>query len=75
METKWISVDERLPEMGKKGYCSDPVLVAVKCNNGLQLVEVGDLDFYGYWNDYGNDFGKHVTHWMPLPNPPKTENK
>ena len=67
----WRSVEDELPEMGRKKYCSNPVLVFVECNNGLKLVEIAEMDFHGYWYDYGKEFGKIVTHWAPLPKPPQ----
>ena len=65
-QPKWISCAERLPE--KNGY----YLIAYQYNfNGRRTTII---DFYaktaaGEW--WGNDFGRIVTHWMPLPEPPK----
>lgn len=68
-ELKWISVEDRLPEPFK------PVLVAY--NNGT-------VDLIG-WQNWKNDGEMSyrddeawenivtVTHWMPLPMPPKKE--
>ena len=61
---EWISVEERLPEVGEK------VLVYSKSE-----------DFYGIgqYSKYLKKFcvmridGENVTHWMPLPQPPKGE--
>ena len=64
---EWISVDERLPE--EKVYC----IVHYKhayCNND------------GYWaigfcfydgEKFRIDLAYKVTHWMPIPQPPKGE--
>ena len=64
---KWVSVDDRLPE--EKVNC----IVHYKhdyCNND------------GYWaigfcfydgEKFRIDLGYKVTHWMPLPQPPKGE--
>lgn len=70
---KWYSVEEKLPEMGNKRYCSESVLVYVKCNNGVCFTDIGVFDFHGYWYDYGDEYGSHVTHWAELPEPPKEE--
>ena len=55
----WIKVSDRLPEEGI--YC----LVVVYRNN-IQVVEIAYFikEFFGH---YGGD----VTHWQPLPEPPK----
>lgn len=61
---EWISVDERLPE--KNGY----YLVYTKYG----YIEV---ERYKTWDDddldggYWWEFEGLVTHWMPLPEPPK----
>ncbi len=58
----WISVSERLPEVGKK------VIVArdEKVEQGVYL------GVNGWWKVYGTNT-KSVTHWMPMPQPPKGE--
>ena len=61
---KWISVKDRLPE----DIC--PVLVALE---GLNIA------FHGWYQDEkwwkvgagSRPFAQKVTHWMPLPEPPK----
>lgn len=80
---EWISVNDRLPEVfGRKcEFISDlcesaPVLV---------ITEYGDMMVAQYetetddetgkptclWNIKGVDTVDGVTHWMPLPEPPK----
>lgn len=64
-EPKWISVKERLPEDDEHYlvWCSD--------NNSCELaLYFGD----GEWltEDLEN-ITRVVTHWMPLPEPPKME--
>lgn len=65
---KWISVEERLPEINQ------PVLI---CAFGRS---VGEGTYYGHdgvhhvWKMYcvaGTYWDDEVTHWMPLPEPPK----
>lgn len=54
--SEWISVKERLPEDAKDEY------VLVACNyHGEIIVETRKK-----WN-----LDSSVTHWMPLPEPPK----
>ena len=69
---KWIPVNEKLPTARKK------VLVAYK--NGVTIAErngylVDPKTVNTYWR--GVHGSKHqltsVTHWMPLPEPPKEE--
>ena len=62
MEMEWISVNDRLPER------MQPVIVCR--DNGK--VEQGYRDVGDWWKVYGTRT-KKVTHWMPLPEPPKEE--
>lgn len=59
MEMKWISVEDRLPERFNR------VLVYRKGGK----VEQGFRDVGDWWKIYGTRT-KHITHWMPLPEPP-----
>lgn len=63
---RWIPVEEQLPETFK------PVIVCRKGKDGSDRVEQGMLDVNGWWKVYGTRT-KAVTHWMPLPEPPKQE--
>lgn len=56
VKTEWISVEERLPE---PTYC-------VLTYGAEGEMEIYALDFDGTWMGYVD-----VTHWMPLPMPPK----
>lgn len=65
---KWISVEERLP----KAYST--VLVAYKDAYGETNVGAGILCNYADWVGRGFAMARDaVTHWMPLPEPPKEE--
>lgn len=63
---KWISVKDGLPD----GNVCDFVecIVYETLNNKVQH-DYFSLHLAKSWNHYG----KHVTHWMPLPEPPKDE--
>jgi len=79
--SEWISVKERLPER------IDDYIVVVKLKYDWEreygvVVDVATFNPYcenpyidGCWNTF-NDWYEgqeyiHVTHWMPLPEPPK----
>ena len=55
---EWISVDDRLPEEGEKAICIDAD---------------GDM-MIGKYTEWGWMFPcyfEELTHWMPIPEPPK----
>lgn len=56
----WVSVKDGLPEEFV------PVIVCRESGK----VEPGCRDVNGWWKVYGTRT-KHVTHWMPLPEPPE----
>ena len=62
---EWISVEDRLPDDE-----NHRVLAACVGDYPIGYPRI-DTDRYtrGHWVRYGND----VTHWMPLPQPPKGE--
>ena len=76
---EWISVDERLPDMepnGKGRYGgarSVRVLCACKQRSGRTFAKEGYYEPCGngkvFWRIPGSV--DSVTHWMPLPEPPK----
>jgi hypothetical protein len=73
MISKWISVDETLPEVGSRVIGASPVdedcwmihfgrVMPVQDFGGLVVLDSG----HG-WN--------HISHWMLLPNPPPDQEK
>ena len=66
-QPRWIPVTERLPD-AEYGDVSERVLVTD--GKDVAIVEWFSFEecapFWGY-----TGFGKDVTHWMPLPEPPK----
>lgn len=58
----WIGVERRLPE--KPGF----YLVTKRQRSGQLIVAIGHYSGEG-WSGSGNF--SDVTHWMPLPEPPK----
>ncbi len=74
---KWISVEERLPDKSM-----DWVLVAMQfaeSGRGYAVPNIAELR-NGKWRLMDNEYsleqlGLVVSHWMPLPEPPKEEPK
>ena len=65
---KWISVEERLPELHTKVLCCG--------KKGGRFI--AELDTWGKeehlcWDKKNGRGCPTVTHWMPLPEPPKGE--
>ena len=75
----WISVNEKLPENDYNKHWKDRkrYLVITKPTGLMQVAEFGCKE-HGWWIDSHDcvmsaaNF-KKVTHWMPLPEPPKEE--
>jgi hypothetical protein len=66
---EWISVDKEVPHYYKS-------VVAISSNQSRAIVHrVSDGDNQYYVISGTDETLKNVTHWQPLPNPPKTETK
>ena len=65
---KWISVDDRLPEAG--GYV---VCIAKRNPFSRFMPMVARIKKNGWANPITEQYISEVTHWMPLPEPPKGE--
>ena len=62
---EWISVTEMLPESGKES-----VLIALRWGE----VDIGWCEDGRWRSEFVNEYEDgEVTHWMPLPKPPKGE--
>ena len=83
---KWISVDDRLPEKkgtflvyvkannkwsGWSGYIKTTWFTP--CYEGAEDRLQGKKIWYDYDSEFGDYEVRNVTHWMPLPQPPKGE--
>ena len=74
---KWISVEDRLPEESGLYITFGCTAVPVRLPHNFDK----DMGKFGVWWDYDTDGKKHpryrfieaedITHWMPLPEPPK----
>ena len=65
---EWISVDDRLPENG--GYV---VCIAKRNPFSRFMPMVARIEKNGWVNPITEQYISEVTHWMPLPQPPKGE--
>ena len=70
---EWISVKDRLPEMNGEYLC-------LWVNKSVSDAEYESIyGSFGYWFNFWEDEYKEwisydgITHWMPLPTPPKGE--
>ena len=62
---EWIPVTKRLPKNGKEG-----VLIALRWGE----VDIGGCEDGRWRSEFVNEYEDgEVTHWMPLPEPPKGE--
>ena len=75
---EWISVDDRLPE--KDGcYIVTACDEGCSCGDGIWydtvVIEAEHYKGEWSWNENGTEYDitDFVTHWMPMPNPPKGE--
>ena len=76
---EWISVEDRLPEESGLYITFGCTAVPVRLPHNFDK----DMGKFGVWWDYDTDGKKHpryrfieaedITHWMPLPEPPKGE--
>lgn len=62
----WISVNDFVPEPHKKVLCSGP-------KGGIFIAETRRCAGRVLWDDRTRIGRRNVTHWMPLPEPPKGE--
>ena len=63
---EWISVDDKLPEVG--GYV---VCIAKRNPFSRFMPMVARIEKNGWVNPITEQYISDVTHWMPLPHPPK----
>ena len=65
---EWISVDDELPEVG--GYV---VCIAKRNPFSRFMPMAARIEKNGWVNPITEQYILDVTHWMPMPNPPKGE--
>ena len=62
--SEWIDVHEKLPEKGQN-------VLTVGVRGSMETIhfrDIGGNEEYWWWK---RSTIKHITHWMPLPAPPK----
>ena len=65
---EWISVDDRLPETGRYVVC-----IAKRNPFSRFMPMVARIEKNGWVNPITEQYISEVTHWMPMPQPPKGE--
>ena len=73
---EWISVKDRLPKLPNAPYCDVLVIAAIKGNGRSTALFYERTTIRGKiverWRyHYNRICDEEVTHWMPLPEPPK----
>lgn len=68
---EWISVDDILPEVGATIDVFVPDVGRETCVTLSAISATGPVFFS--WDSYWDRWGEihHITHWMPIPEPPK----
>ena len=68
---EWISVKDRLPNLSD---FENELLCCFKGWDDMYFMRILEYDAnYEEWSDWQGEVYKNVTHWMPLPKPPKTD--
>lgn len=67
---KWISVEERLPEVGKTVLCYRDGITGYRMGH---YIGAEYSERVAIFRDYRDGFGFGVTHWMPLPEMPNED--
>ena len=66
---EWISADDRLPEVGWHVVC-----IAKRNPFSRFMPMVARIEKNGWVNPMTDQYISEVTHWMPIPQPPKGDN-
>lgn len=73
---EWISVKDGMPENDYGKHWKERRHYLVRLQNGMMVVARYGYKDYGWWIDshdcvLDKERYREVTHWMPLPQPPK----
>jgi hypothetical protein len=69
---KWISVKDKLPEIGKTGVYASDFVFAYDGQNVFESRYIKPSKGDAWWHEVNTGDRKEVTHWMPFPKPPST---
>ena len=71
---EWISVTERLPDLisCNVGTAYSEAVIAWTSGRKVMIAVWDGIDWIAPF-DYWEAWGEEITHWMPLPEPPKGE--
>ena len=72
---KWISVEEKLPEIDIDLGFSQVLVYCKFWGIYPAVIEYIKETKYTVWKDWSGNTVVPPTHWMPLPEPPKQYNK
>ena len=73
---EWISVEDKLPPHNHDVLVYRPdMAMKILVDNYYGYCGEDDAEWHEGWAKYGKDVHNNplITHWMPLPNPPKGE--
>ena len=73
---EWISVDDKLPPHNHDVLVYRPdMAMKILVDNYYGYYGEDDAEWHKGWAKYGKDIHNNplITHWMPLPQPPKGE--
>ena len=72
---RWVAVSERLPEVPLFEQADDD-WVSDRGYPFLVTYDDGTIDIESFWSKTGfSDCDSSVTHWMPLPTPPRKDDE
>ena len=65
---EWISVKDKMPQLGRYVAC-----IAKRNPSSRFMPMVARIEKNGWANPITEQYISEVTHWLPLPEPPKAE--
>ena len=68
--SEWISVKDKMPQPGRYVAC-----IAKRNPFSRFMPMVARIEKNGWANPIAEQYISEVTHWLPLPEPPKEEDK